>query len=51
MARSEKGMDSVAVQENLLGPMIFSSDVSDMSFSWSGGDKRYTCWSGCGAGS
>jgi len=51
MARFEKGRDWEAVQENLLGPMIFSSDVSDKSFSWSGGVSRYTCWSGCGAGS
>ena len=37
MARSEMDKGSVAVQENLQGPMIFSSSVSDISFSHDGG--------------
>jgi hypothetical protein len=43
MARSEKGMGSLAVQENLSGPMTFSSDVSDMPLSYDGGVTSYTC--------
>jgi hypothetical protein len=43
MARSEKGMGSPAVRANLWDPMTFSSDVSDMPFSYDGGVTRYTC--------
>lgn len=42
-------MGLVAAQENRRDPMIFSSSVSDMAFSYDGGIKRNTCWNGCGA--
>ena len=49
MARSEMDMGSAVAQENLQDPMTFSSNVSDMPFSYDDGIKRHACWNGCGA--
>jgi len=49
MAQSEMDKGSLAVRVSLKDQKIFTSDVSVISCSCSGGDLRFTCWNGSGA--